>query len=340
MATIRDVAKEARVSLMTVSRVINNPGLVKQDTVDKVNKAIKKLGYRPNLLAKGLAKGKTKTIGIILSNIRNQAYIDIITTIEKEAYKKGFVVINLDVSNSNEAKQALNMLLGNKVDGIIILPLEMDMSEQKDFMVAVRETSKFYEYFKDIVHADNIKAVTVSQKIEKVTNIDFDYYKQAEITMNYLFEKEYKDITFVNANYKDGLWQTKEDVYIKMMNDKGLVEYINIEYCNNNINGGYDSMKSLLEKRIPKAVYCANDIIACGAIQAILEKGYKIPNDIAVIGNDDMQLCNYIYPKLTSINLGTKEVADKAFKDLLRLIDGESAEDSFMKPYLVERKTA
>ena len=158
--------------------------------------------------------------------------------------------------------------------------------------------------------------------------------------MNYLFEKEYKDITFVNANYKDGLWQTKEDVYIKMMNDKGLVEYINIEYCNNNINGGYDSMKSLLEKRIPKAVYCANDIIACGAIQAILEKGYKIPNDIAVIGNDDMQLCNYIYPKLTSINLGTKEVADKAFKDLLRLIDGESAEDSFMKPYLVERKTA
>ena len=164
MSTIKDVAREAGVSLMTVSRVINGTGQVKQNTVDRVNGAIKKLGYRPNLLAKSLAQGKSKTIGILSSNMYNQVYIDIITSIEKNAYKEGFVVINADVSNSVDAKQALNMLLGSKVDGIIILPLEMDMSELPDFKVAVEETRKFYDYFNEIRISDGIKAITISQK--------------------------------------------------------------------------------------------------------------------------------------------------------------------------------
>jgi LacI family transcriptional regulator len=215
----------------------------------------------------------------------------------------------------------------------------MDMTEKKDFKEALDEIHNFYHYLYEIKKNENINVVTISQKIGDIPNIDFDFKEQSSITMNYLFNKGYKDISFINAKFKDGLWQTKEDVYLKMMKDKNFDDYINIEYCNVDINSGYEAMKSLLEKRIPKAVYCANDVIACGAIQAILEKDLKIPKDIAVIGNDDMQLCEYIYPKLTSINLGTKELGIKAFKSLLSIINNDSISDSLMTPYLVERKT-
>lgn len=339
MSTIKDVAREAGVSLMTVSRVINGTGQVKQNTVERVNGAIQKLGYRPNLLAKSLAKGKSKTIGIISSNMYNQAYIDIITSIEKNAYKEGFVVINADVSNSVDAKQALNMLLGSKVDGIIILPLEMDMSELPDFKVAVEETRKFYDYFNEIRISDGIKAITISQKMYDVPNIEFDYKGQATMSMDYLFDKGYEDISFINAKYKDGLWQEKEDVYIKKMSEKGLLNYINIEYCNMNVEGGKKAMESILNKRVPKAVYCANDCLAFGAIQAILNRGYKIPKDIAIMGNDDISSCEFVYPKLTSIGLGSKEAGIDAIDSLFSLLNNESVEDSKTIPYLVERQT-
>ena len=339
MSTIKDVAREAGVSLMTVSRVINGTGQVKQNTVDRVNGAIKKLGYRPNLLAKSLAQGKSKTIGILSSNMYNQVYIDIITSIEKNAYKEGFVVINADVSNSVDAKQALNMLLGSKVDGIIILPLEMEMSELPDFKVAVEETRKFYDYFNEIRISDGIKAITISQKMYDVPNIEFDYKGQATMSMDYLFDKGYEDISFINANYKDGLWQEKEDVYIKKMSEKGLLNYINIEYCNMSVEGGKKAMESILNKRVPKAVYCANDYLAFGAIQAILNRGYKIPKDIAIMGNDDISLCEFVYPKLTSIGLGSKEAGIDAIDSLFSLLNNESIEDSKTIPYLVERQT-
>lgn len=339
MSTIKDVAKEAGVSLMTVSRVINNTGQVKQETIDKVNEAIIKLGYRPNLLAKSLAKGESKTIGIISSNMYNQVYIDIITSIEKTAYKEGFVVINVDVSNSIDAKQAFNMLLGSKVDGIIILPLEMDMSSVSNLKLAAVETEKFFNYFNEVRISEDLKAVTISQKMDGVPNIEFDFKGQAIMTMDYLFEKGYEDISFINANYKDGLWQEREDVYLQKMNEKNLSKFINIEYCDMSIADGKKAMEVILNKRVPKAVYCANDFLALGALQAILERGYKIPKDIAVIGNDDIPACEFVYPRLTSIGLGAKKVGIYAINSLFSLLQNESVEDSKAIPYLVERQT-
>lgn len=339
MPTIKDVAKEAGVSLMTVSRVINGTGQVKQDTEDSVMKAIKKLGYRPNLLAKSLAKGQSKIIGIISSNMYNQTYIDIITSIEKSAYKNDFVVINADVSNSVDAMQAFNMLLGSKVDGIIILPLEMDMSSMKNFKVATEETRKFYDYFNEIRKNEEIKAITISQKMNGVPNIEFGYKEQATMSMDYLLDKGYEDISFINANYKDGLWQEKEDVYRKKMSDKGLSKYINVEYCAMSIAGGKKAMESILNKRVPKAVYCANDYLAFGAIQAVLNRGYNIPKDIAIMGNDDVSSCEFVYPRLTSVGLGAKEAGLDAIDSLFCLLNNESVEDSRTVPYLVERQT-
>ena len=222
MATIRDVAREAGVSLMTVSRVINQTNNVKQDTIDKVNNAILKTGYHPNLLAKSLAQGRSKTIGVILSNMYNQAYIDVIAAIERIAYERGFTVINADASNSKDAVQALNMLLGSKVDGLIILPLEMNITKQKDFKMAAEETRKFYDYFNEVRTRENIKAITISQKYYDVPNIDFNYKAQAEMTMDYLFKKGYQDIAMLNASFKDGLWQIREDVYVNKMKEKNF----------------------------------------------------------------------------------------------------------------------
>ena len=337
MVTLDDVAKVAGVSAMTVSRVINNPEKVRRSTIEKVNGVIEQLGYRPNLLAKSLVVGKTKTIGIISSNMYNQVYTAIITAIEEIANKEGFVIINADVNTYSSAANAFDLLLGNKVDGIILLPLEMNIKYIPNYKNALLETYKFLNYFEAACRKYDVKAVTVSQEIEGMPNIAFDFVKQCDISVRYLISKGYRKIAMINCYFPEGLWMDKENRYIEIMNEHGLSDNVCVEKDVETIEGGKRAMKKLLEKNVPEAVYGANDIFAAGAIHAIYENGLKIPEDIAVIGNDDFYICNYLYPRLTSVALGAREAGTVAIRNLLSLLGGETVQNYVVKPSLVER---
>lgn len=337
MVTLQDVAKKANVSVMTVSRIINNPEKVKESTRQKVQKIIEELGYHPNFLAKSLVEGNTKTLGVLYSNIYNQAYLDIITGIDEYAYSKGYSILSTNVDNFDHAVKALDMIIGNRIEGLIVLPMEMSMSTREDFDVSIDEMEKFYRYLEKTLDKCNIKCVTISEKIKGAINISFDYVKTASIAMDYLLER-FSDITMISSIILDGLWQEKEQVYISKMTEKGLADKIRIVRDVNIVQGGYNAMTAIIESgKLPQAVFCANDYYAIGAVQSALTHKIKIPEDVSIIGNDDIQFSKMTFPQITTVSLNAKEAGKRSVRTLLKLISGKECDDKVMKHFLVER---
>lgn len=333
MVTIEDVAKECGVSPMTISRVVNGSDLVKEETKKKVLEVIKRTGYRPNMIARGLVKGRSKTIGILFSNYYNQAYTDILFSIEEVAYNNGYNVINANVDDYYHAVNSLDLFLGNKVDGIIVLPLEMNILHVADYKQAMEETQKFLEYFYDTVKRQEVFAITVSQNIGDIFNIAFNFTEQAQKTMDFLFQNGYKDIAMLNSNLNDGFWLDKERVYVRSMKERGYEKYICIERDIGLMEGGNRAMEKLLAKKTPQAVYCVNDYIAIGALQTINKHKLTIPSEIAVIGNDNVYFCEMTAPKLTTVSLNAKLAGKVAMEHMLKLLNGEKLNGS---EYVVE----
>lgn len=329
MVTIEDVAKRAGVSTMTASRVVNNSSLVKKSTAQRVLRAIEELGYIQNKLAKSLVSGESKTIGIVSSNYYNQAYTDIIAAITDIAYANGYAVITSNVNDYQSAVRGVDALLGHQVDGIILLPLEMRMTQVSDYRISMIQIQKFAQYFKQVVTDANIPALTVSQKIEGIVDIRFDFKDLAQKALDYLFEKGYTDIAMLNSNIYDGFWREKEELYKSLMQSRGLEEFIRIEKDVAEVEGGYRAMKRLLKKHIPKAVFCANDYIAIGALQVLNRFKLKVPEDIAVIGNDNVFFSEMTYPKLTTVALNAGDAGNKAISIMLKMLAEKQPQSAF-----------
>lgn len=341
MVTIEDVAKRAGVSVMTASRVVNQSNLVKKSTAERVLRAIEELGYIQNKLAKSLVSGKSKTIGIISSNYYNQAYTDIVVAISDIAYKNGYAVINANVNDYQSAVRGVNTLLGHQVDGVILLPVEMSMTKVGDYRISMAQIEHFVKYFKQAVTDANIPAITVSQKIDGLIDIGFDFKDLAQKAMDYLFEKGYTDIAMINSNIYDGFWREKEDLYKSMMKERGLEANICIEKDVSEVDGGYRAMKRMLSYRRPRAVFCANDFMAIGALQIINKLKLKVPEDIAVIGNDNVFFSEMTYPKLTTVALNAGDAGDKAIGIMLKLLADKKVSlcDEIIATEVVERES-
>lgn len=340
MTTLDDVAKKAKVSSMTVSRILNNSQSVKPETKARVEKVIAELNYRPNMIAKSLVRGSSNTIGVLYSNVYNQAYLDMIMGIDEVAYQNDFTIMSTNVDNYNSAVKAFEMLMSNQIQGLIVMPMEMSMSTREDFYVSIDEMARFYHYLMKELSFAQIPAITISQKCDDISNISFDFPRLAEIALNYLLSIGKKDITMINSNIQDGLWQEKEEVYKKIMTDNNLTEYLRIVREPATVQGGHIAMQHIAEsKNIPQAVFCANDYIAIGAIQSAWSNGLKVPSDISIMGNDDIKFCEMTFPKITTVALNSFKAGQTAMNQLIKKIAGENIEDTIIEPTLVVRKS-
>lgn len=340
MVTIEDIARLSGVSTMTVSRVVNKSSSVKSATRDKVLKVIEETGYKPNMNAKSLVCGKSKTIGVLSSNYYNQAYLDIVVAIEDYAYGEGVTVIDANVNDYVSACNAVDLFLGKQVEGIVVLPLEMKMTEVADYRESLKEIARFSDYFKDTVKKHGVPVITVSQKIDEIENVAFDFAGVAKVAMDKLIQKGYRDITMLNSNIDAGLWKEKEEIYLAAMKKAGAEEFINVEKDVALVEGGRKAMERVLQKRTPRAVFCANDYMAIGALQALNKRKISIPEEVAVIGNDDVVFCEMTSPRLTSVSLCMKESGNVAIKRLFELIDGaKPCEDVTSSISYKERET-
>ncbi len=330
MANIREVARQAGVSVATVSRVLNHPESVSPSTMELVLETMKEMDYTPNAFARSLALNRSSSIGLLIPNILNPLYPQVAKGVEDVAHQKGYNVLLCNTEEDREKEEDyLDMLIENRVGGLV---LTASLLEKKEL-----------EKLKKI----KMPFVLVGRNIEELdSNMVFTDYKLGayQITQH-LIETGHTKIAHIEGApyHKESL--EKRLGYEKALKESGLplVERYIVE-GNNEIESGYIGTKKLLkEGDRPDAIFAANDLMAIGAIEALKDSGLKIPSDMGIVGFDDINMSTLIEPKLTTISQPIYKMGLIAARLLFENIENNSEDNIsqkiFIQPRLMVRRS-
>ncbi|MCM3743873.1 LacI family transcriptional regulator [Sporosarcina luteola] len=321
MASIRDVAKYASVSVATVSRVLNDKGYVGAETRKKVEAAIADLNYRPNEVARSLFKKQSKTIGLILPDIMNPFFPELARAIEDTASKLGYTVILCNSDEDEEkAQRYIDVLLQKYVDGIII-------SSNTILEKTIREL--------------NIPVVCIDREISKeIPTIVVDNKKGARMATRFLKEKGRRKIAHIRGPMDIVNANERCEGYREVVSGEQWFKESYIVNGNYRMETATEVVLELLRQH-PEidGIFAANDTMAIGAIKAAYQHGLKVPEEISIIGFDGIALGKASIPELTTIEQPLYKLGQTAAKVLIKLIKGQDIEKTFYQfnVQLVER---
>ncbi len=324
-ATINDVAKYANVSTATVSRYLANNGYpIKEGTKNNIKNAIEILSYTPNIVGRMLKTSKSMDIGVIIPSIINPYYPTLITGIEKVAREKGY---NILLCNSRGdiklQKQYINMLIQKQVKGLIISTINQDEDLFKDIM------NKGIDL---VLLEDNIN-------IKNDMKVLFNYRKGAYIAVEYLIKLGHKKIIFLTTPLTRKSRLDILDGYKQCLLDNNIKYNKVIETREENEfkNGVLLASKMLEEKEIPTAILAINDMAAFGIMQYLSQNGIRIPNDISIIGFDDLEISKMMNPALTTIRQPSAKTGEIAANMLFDMFANKDVKQVVLEPKLVIR---
>ncbi len=311
--TMKDIAEKANVSKATVSRVINDTVPVSQEVREKVEKIINEYNYKPSSVARSLARNETKVIGLIIPDIANAFYSVLVEGIAGTAHAQGYNVFLCNTFRDHALEiEFLNLLEEKEVDAIILTTFH-NSKKQKEFIS---------NYEKPMV--------TVNRKFTRedltiVPNIDINNFQGAYDAVSYLINTGHKKIGILRAEDEDRTCIDRVKAYKKALKDYDLPikqEYI-VGY-DFHFESGYEGMmKILMNEEQPDAMFCISDEIATGAIHAINDFGLKVPDDISIIGFDDIPLAKRYLPSITTVKQPIFEMGQAATETLINLITGK-----------------
>ena len=308
---IRDIAKMAGVSKATVSRVLNGSEAVSEGTKKKILAIIEEVGYLPNYLARSLKIKKTKTIGVIVPDIGNPFYFEVIRGIEKFLDKKEFSIM-LCNSDYNEKKEIryISLLASKKVDGIILANLSEESKNLKKLL--------FWGIPFVIFDLPPVNIVTNS--------ILIDPSLCSCIATNHLIQNGHKRILIIDAFRHITRYSKYIIGYLKALEENNIdFDKDLIRETTPDINGGYNVIKKLIQDNIKfTGVLTISDLVAVGVYRAAKKFNIKIPEDISVVGNDDIPLAKYLCPPLTTIQQPKFLIGYKSAELLLNNIKNKS----------------
>lgn len=325
--TIYDVAREANVSMATVSRVVNGNQNVKPTTRKKVLEVIERLEYRPNAVARGLASKKTTSVGVIIPDISNNLNAELARGIEDIAtmYRYNIILANSD-QNEDKELSLLDTMLGKQVDGIVMMSEEVTETLQR----AVEACPV------PIVLAGSISST------EKVASVNIDYYKAALEAVQMLVDNGHTRIAFVSgplqytvngerklAAYKD----TLQKANIAM--DEALIVAGDGSY-----DDGLESWTNLSElENPPTAIFVGNDELAIGLVHGIQDSGKMVPDDVEIISFENSKLARMVRPQLTSVVLPLYDIGAVAMRLLTKYMNKEEVDDQrVILPHRIEQR--
>lgn len=327
--TLKDIGKEVGVSATTVSRALNNKPDISYQVKQKIKEVAERLGYSPNALARSLKAKKTSSIGVLIADIADPFFAPIVKGIENTARQTGYSIILCDTGEEYEQeKLALQMMLEKRVDGLLITPCQ---TEYGDILELKRKKVPFVllgRHF-DLIESDYV-----------IT----DEIQGAFSATDYLIKKGHKKILFINGpNYissaKERLVGYKRALQEHaVLFDKSLVKEGALK-----MEDGYRIMKETLSTGTKfTAVFAYCDFVVLGIMQALEEAKLKIPEDIAIVGYDDVAFACFLQVPLTTVHIPKYELGKEAMKLLKKKIDEEIQEPQavILETKLVIRKSA
>jgi LacI family transcriptional regulator len=307
MATIKDVARLANVSVSTVSRVINNSGYVAKEVYDRVVAAMEQLNYRPNAIARGLVSRKTATIGLIIPDVANPFFSDIARGVEDEAIASGYTVILCNTDWKLEREQMyVNLLQGKWVEGIVLVGSrtpEQDLIRQLNGLPVILADRK-PTHLQSAVWSDNEVGAYIATK----HLIDIGCRKIAHISG----PDDSPSAAARRAGFRKAV---EEEVGVYGTIAPGDFRY----------DGGYEAAMKLFSTRdIPDGIFAANDMMAIAVVQAANRMGIRIPDDVKLVGYDNILMSEYVYPSITTVEQRGYDMGREASRILIARLDGRT----------------
>ncbi|MCR6473947.1 catabolite control protein A [Bacillus safensis] len=325
--TIYDVAREANVSMATVSRVVNGNPNVKPTTRKKVLEAIDRLGYRPNAVARGLASKKTTTVGVIIPDISSIFYSELARGIEDIAtmYKYNIILSNSD-QNMDKELHLLNTMLGKQVDGIVFMGgniTDVHVEEFKRSPVPI------------------VLAASVEEQAQ-TPSVNINYEQAIYDSVQLLVEKGHKRIAFVSGPMSEPINSMRKLAgYKRALEEAGIAfDDALVAEGDYSYDSGIEALAHLLEQSDkPTAVIAATDEMALGVIHGAQDRGVSIPEDLEVIGFDNTRLSLMVRPQLTTVVQPTYDIGAVAMRLLTKLMNKEQVDDQIVElPHRIEER--
>lgn len=327
--TIKDVAKKANVSIATVSRVINDLGGYGPATKDKVLKAIQELNYQPNGLARSLINKKSETIAVLFPSVSNMFSSSILKGVEDLVHQRGSSVIVCNTASKGEKTlKYLKVLQEKRIDGIIF--------------VSEIITDEYYE----VLSKMNVPIVLVSTESYRYSlpYVKVNDRHAAYSATEYLIEKGHRRIGMVSGNPSDTIaGQPRIEGYKDTLKAYGIpVEEKNIVTSRGfSFEDGFQGLMKLMSSASElTAVFLASDEMAVGALSAAYQMGIKVPDDLSIIGYDNLPLAEMSIPPLTTVAQPLEEMGEKAASMLFKMLEtGETSESRIIGHSIVERQS-
>ena len=325
--TIHDVARAAKVSPATVSRVLNGTARVKPDKAQQVRRVVAELGYRPNALAHSLAQGKsTKSVGVVVRDLYGEFFSLVISAFEAELRGAGYhMICSSSHGSAEEEKQIIDLMMRQGVEGLFLMaPCLPDT----DLLGLIKMTP----------------TVLMNRSIPEIAEhcVTVDNRRGGYLATRHLLDLGHTRVACIIASLTRQFARQRLEGYTEALRERGLSrdDALVIEADDHDHRSGTFATERLLNLTSFSAIFASNDVLASGALKALQKRGISVPEDVSITGFDDISISRLTTPSLTTMHYPAKEMGGTAAQHLVQLIEGGTPEAApQFESYLIERQS-
>lgn len=326
--TLKDIAREAGVTPAAVSRALRDKYDIGDDTKEKVKEIAKRLGYQANILARNLRTGVSNVLGLLVPDNTNPYFARLIKGVEETAKRNGFIVTVINTNEDAETERnAISTLLSIHVGGILSVPVTIN---------------NFNDLGIPLIFLSRLPKEGDSNNFSYVINNDISGVFQA---VSHLVDRTRSRIYFINGPRNFHPASIRLEGFKKAL-EKNNIEFNNklVIYGDNSMEGGYNSFKKLLEiARPPFGLLCCSDFIAIGVLKSIREHGLKVPEDVSLVGYDDVELLDYLEPPLSTVKQARYSIGAQGAEIIIKMLEDSTRYkhkyEVVLEPELIIRKS-